>query len=160
MMIRLAIIIPLALPLLSTSFVIDSQATARPGTMLFDGDGTGGWGIGSSRELTPEEFARSDRQYFDGYQMSEQGDFRQQIAEDKKAMRKAELEELLGYVFEKQNILLLIKQSFPFSLSWLLLNNTRVAQIAGISVKNPSDRLNKFEPEISDDDDDDLDLSV
>ena len=101
MMIRFAIIVPLALPLLSTSFVIDSQATARPGTMLFDGDGTGGWGIGSSRELTPEEFARSDRQYFDGYQMSEQGDFRQQIAEDKKAMRKAELEELLGYVFEK-----------------------------------------------------------
>ena len=101
MMIRFAIIIPLALPLLSTSFVVDSQATARPGTMLFDGDGTGGWGIGSSRELTPEEFARSDRQYFDGYQMSEQGDFRQQIAEDKKAMRKAELEELLGYVFEK-----------------------------------------------------------
>ena len=58
------------------------------------------------------------------------------------------------------DVLLLIKQSFPFSLSWLLLNNPRVAQIAGISVKNPSDRLNKFEPEISDDDDDDLDLSV
>ena len=119
MMIRFAIIVPLALPLLSTSFVIDTQATARPGTMLFDGDGTGGWGIGSSRELTPEEFARSDRQYFDGYQMSEQGDFRQQIAEDKKAMRKAELEELLGYVFEKQNMWLLIKQSFPFSSSHL-----------------------------------------
>ena len=36
-----------------------------------------------------------------------------------------------------------------------------VAKIAGIDVKDPSTRLNKFEPDmLFDDDDDDLDVSV
>ena len=86
---------------------------------------------GSSRELTPEEFARTDRAYFDGYKMSEQGDFRRQIADDKEALKKQELEELLG-----------------------------VAAIAGIEVKNPNDRLNKFEDGAFGDDDEELDLSI
>lgn len=86
---------------------------------------------GSSRELKPEEFARSDRAHFDGYKMSEQGDFRRQLADDQKALRKQELEELMG-----------------------------VAAIAGISVKNPKDRLNKFEDAAFPDDDEELDLSI
>ncbi|CAJ1946292.1 unnamed protein product [Cylindrotheca closterium] len=118
------------LPTLSLSFM--TQSAPRVETALFDGDGTGGWGIGSSRELTPEEFARSDRAYFDGYKMSEQGDFRRQIADDKESLKQQELEELLG-----------------------------VAAIAGIKVKNPSERLNKFEDAgFAADDDEDLDLSI
>ena len=81
--------------------------------------------------MTPEEFARTDRAYFDGYKMSEQGDFRRQIADDKEALKKQELEELLG-----------------------------VAAIAGIEVKNPDDRLNKFEDGAFGDDDEELDLSI
>jgi len=100
-------------------------------TRLYDGNGTGGWGIGGSREMVEEEFVRGDRRYFDGYKMSEQGDFRRQIQQDKEALKKSELEELLG-----------------------------VAKIAGINVKNPKDRLNKFEKDIFPVDDDDLDLTV
>ena len=102
----------------------------RTATALFDGNGTGGWGIGGSREMVEEEFVRGDRRYFDGYKMSEQGDFRRQIQQDKDALKKSELDELLG-----------------------------VAKIAGIKVKNPKERLNKFEKDAFADDDD-LDLSV
>lgn len=114
-----------------SAFVISSNTAAtRPSTQLYDGDGTGGWGIGGSRELTPEEFTKGDRRYFDGYQMREQGDFRAQIAQEQTDLLKSEMDELLG-----------------------------VARIAGISIKDPSERLNKFSlPD--DDDDDDLDLSV
>lgn len=80
--------------------------------------------------MVPEEFVRGDRRYFDGYKMSEQGDFRRQIEQDKDALKKSELEELLG-----------------------------VARIAGIKMKDPKDRLNKFDPALLDEEDD-LDLSV
>jgi hypothetical protein len=63
--------------------------------------------------------------------MSEQGDFMNQIKKDKEDLKRSELEELLG-----------------------------VAKIAGVKIKDPSKRLNKFEPGVLDDDDDDLDLSV
>ena len=102
----------------------------RTATQLYDGNGTGGWGIGGSREMVPEEFVRGDRRYFDGYKMSDQGDFRRQIEQDKDDQKKSELAELLG-----------------------------VAKIAGIKVKDPKDRLNKFEPDLMDEDDN-LDLSV
>jgi hypothetical protein len=99
---------------------------------LFDGDGTGGWGIGGSRQMTPEEFVKGDRRYFDGYKMSQQSDFISKIKEEKDALKRSELDELLG-----------------------------VAKIAGINVKNPKDRLNKFEDSaLLDDDEDDIDLSV
>lgn len=101
------------------------------GTALFDGDGTGGWGIGGSRQLTPEEFARGDRRYFDGYKMSEQGDFMQQIKRDNEDLKRSEMDELLG-----------------------------VARFAGLQVKDPFQRLNKFEDGLVDDDADELDLSV
>ena len=80
--------------------------------------------------MVPEEFARGDRRYFDGYQMREQGDFRRQIQQDKESLKKSELDELLG-----------------------------VAKIAGIKVKNPKERLYKFDQGVFDDDDS-LDLSV
>lgn len=109
-----------------------SSSPSSSTTALFDGDGTGGWGIGGSRELTPEEFARSDRGYFDGYKMSDQGDFVKTINAEKEAFKKNDLEELLG-----------------------------VARIAGLNVKNPKERLNKFEDGIlEDEEEDDLDLSV
>ena len=103
-------------------------------TQLFQGDGTGGWGIGSSRELTPEEFATrgGSRKAFDGYQMQQRADFLRQINDDKEAIKKAQLEELLG-----------------------------VAKIAGINVKDPKERLNKFEEDVfPQEEDDDLDVSV
>ena len=125
----------LALPGFASAFVSPNQQHQRcadaSNTRLYDGDGTGGWGIGGSRELTPEEFARSDRAYFDGYKMSTQGDFLRSIQDDADSMKKSELDELLG-----------------------------VAKIAGINMKDPSSRLNKFDDEFLIDDDDDLDLSV
>lgn len=117
-----------ALPALALAFT-PTSLSGRVETQLYDGDGTGGWGIGTSRSVTPEEYARSDRAHFDGYQMREQGDFRRQIAEDKEAIKKSELEELLG-----------------------------VANIAGLRVKDPSERLAYFEEGVVEDDD--LDLSV
>ncbi|MGK3734223.1 MAG: hypothetical protein ACI8RD_004163 [Bacillariaceae sp.] len=108
-----------------------STSSSRPSTAIFDGDGTGGWGIGGQRTITPEEFAKGDRRYFESYKMSEQSDFMIQIDQDKEDMEKSQLEELLG-----------------------------VAKIAGLSVKDPKGRLNKFDLDILQDDDDDLDLTV
>lgn len=103
----------------------------RPSTTaIFDGNGTGGWGIGGQREITPEEYARGDRRYFDGYKMNEQGDFMMQIEEEKEALENDAMSELLS-----------------------------VAKFAGLNVKDPSSRLNKFDAGLMDDDDD-LDLSV
>mmetsp|Transcript_24347 Transcript_24347/g.57324 ORF Transcript_24347/g.57324 Transcript_24347/m.57324 type:complete len:140 (+) Transcript_24347:185-604(+) len=99
-------------------------------TAIFDGNGTGGWGIGGQREITPEEFARGDRRYFDGYKMNEQGDFMMQLQEEKEALETDAMSELLN-----------------------------VAKFAGLNMKDPSKRLNKFDAGLFDDDDD-LDLSV
>jgi hypothetical protein len=103
--------------------------------LCFSADIILGWGIGSQRELTPAEFAKKgDRSYFEGYQTKQQGDFFHQIQQEKDDLKKSQLEELLG-----------------------------VAKMAGITVKDPSQRLNKFEMDVMaevDDDDDDLDLSV
>ena len=81
--------------------------------------------------MTPEEFARGDRSYFEGYQPQQQGDFMNQIRQDQESLERSQMEELLG-----------------------------VARAAGINVKDPSKRLNKFEPDVFDTDDDDLDVSV
>eukprot|EP00522_Entomoneis_paludosa_P018218 CAMPEP_0172449734 /NCGR_PEP_ID=MMETSP1065-20121228/8359_1 /TAXON_ID=265537 /ORGANISM="Amphiprora paludosa, Strain CCMP125" /LENGTH=108 /DNA_ID=CAMNT_0013201461 /DNA_START=107 /DNA_END=433 /DNA_ORIENTATION=+ len=99
--------------------------------VVLHGEGTGGWGIGNSRDISPEEFAKGERSAFEGYQLSERGDFMRQVEKDARSMKEDELAELLG-----------------------------VAGIAGISVKDPNTRLNKFGQEILQDDDDDLDLSV
>lgn len=116
----------------SSAFCTSSrnQNTKASTTAIFDGNGTGGWGIGGQREITPEEYARGDRRYFDGYKMSEQGDFMMQIDEEKKALENDVMNELMG-----------------------------VAKFAGLNVKDPSSRLNKFDAGFMDDDDD-LDLSV
>lgn len=91
---------------------------------------TGGWGIGPQRELTPGEFAkRSDRRAFEGYTLRDRGEFMRQVAQDKQDLQMGELNELLG-----------------------------VARIAGIKVKDPAERMNKFE--VENNDDDELDLSV
>merc|ERR1712194_382200 len=88
---------------------------SRPSTTaIFDGNGTGGWGIGGQREITPEEYARGERRYFDGYKMNEQGDFMMQIEEEKEALETDAMSELMG-----------------------------VAKFAGLNVKDPSSRLNK-----------------
>lgn len=98
---------------------------------------TGGWGIGPQRELTPEEFATGgqlqNKKYFEGYQIRNRGEFMRQVALDKEEMIRGELDELLG-----------------------------VAASAGLKVKNPKERLNKFDPSIINDDDDAevLDVSV
>ncbi len=99
---------------------------------------TGGWGIGPQRELTPEEFATGgqlqNKKYFEGYQIRNRGEFMRQVAMDKDDMIRGELDELLG-----------------------------VAAAAGLKVKNPQERLNKFDPSLINDDDDKeeaLDVSV
>jgi len=62
--------------------------------------------------------------------MRDRGEFMRQVKQDSQELKKSELDELLG-----------------------------VAKIAGVKVKDPSERLNKFEGELIDEDDD-LDLSV
>lgn len=106
--------------------------TRSDSLILVRGDGTGGWGIGNSREISPEEYAKGDRRAFEGYQLSDRSDFMKQVEKDTRSMKEDELAELLG-----------------------------VANIAGINVKDPSTRLNKFGKEIlKDDENDDLDLSI
>jgi hypothetical protein len=81
--------------------------------------------------MVPEEFARGDRRAFEGYKLRDRGEFMRQVRQDKENMQKSEVEELMN-----------------------------VAKIAGITVKDPSQRLNKFEADLFDDDEDDLDLSI
>ena len=95
---------------------------------------SGGWGVGNARDMVPEEFASKrggDRKAFEGYRMTDTGEFMRKVKQEKDDLRKQELDELLG-----------------------------VAKVAGINVKNPDERLNKFEPELMGDDDDDVDLSI
>jgi hypothetical protein len=94
-------------------------------------EATGGWGIGQSREISPEEYAKGDRRAFQGYEMTDRGDFMRNVKEEQDMMKKSEMDELLG-----------------------------VAKFAGIKAKNPKDRLNKFEPDVFGGEDDDIDLSV
>jgi hypothetical protein len=107
------------------------QSTKRSAMVLFN---TGGWGIGPQRELTPEEFATGgaqNKKYFEGYQIRNRGEFMRQVASDKEQLKRGEIDELLG-----------------------------VAAAAGIKIKDPKERLNKFDPSIIEDDEEDLDLSV
>jgi hypothetical protein len=106
-----------------------TASSSRPSTQLYQGDGTGGWGIGASRKLTPEEFAKGERSYFEGYKTLGRGDFIRQIEESKDAQKQAELDELLG-----------------------------VASIAGIKVKDPKERLDQFDMEDDEDDELDLSI--
>jgi hypothetical protein len=106
------------------------QQRYRPSTVLEGA--TGGWGIGQSRDMKPEEFAkRGDRKAFEGYKLTDRGEFMRQVKDAKENMRNEEIDELLG-----------------------------VAKMAGIQMK--SQRLNKFEPDLllEEDNVDDLDLSV
>lgn len=83
--------------------------------------------------MVPEEFARGgDRRAFEGYELQDRGEFMRKVKEEKDMMRKSEMDELMA-----------------------------VAKIAGIEVKDPKSRLNKFgDDDLLDDDDDDLDVSV
>jgi hypothetical protein len=111
----------------SKGFVVHPAA---PPSLTCLKEATGGWGIGQSREISPEEFAKGDRRAFQGYEMTDRGDFLRNVKQEKEQMMKSELQELLN-----------------------------VSKFAGINVKNPKERLNKFEPEVLGDDED-IDLSV
>lgn len=119
-----------------SSMIIQTRATSScPSDNVWKLYNTGGWGVGPQREMVPEEFARrsDNKRIFDGYELRDRGEFMRQVRADKESMAKDELDELLG-----------------------------VASIAGINVKNPKDRLNKFESDliIDNDDDDELDLTI
>lgn len=117
----------------SAAFYVPSLSVPQTTTTLH-GEGTGGWGLGNSREMVPEEFANrrsGERKAFEGYNLADRGQFMRKVRKDAEDMRSSELDELLG-----------------------------VAKIAGINVKDPSERLNKFDEELLDDGDEDLDLSV
>jgi hypothetical protein len=107
-------------------FQNDEDAVVSTTTRLY----TGGWGIGPSRDLMPEEFGRGERRAFEGYQLQGRGDFMRQIQADKDQIAKSELEELLG-----------------------------VARTAGIRVQDPAERISNFRLE-DDDEVEDLDVSV
>ena len=81
--------------------------------------------------MVPEEFAKgTERRAFEGYELTDRGAFMRKVQQDAADMKSNDLNELLG-----------------------------VAKIAGINVKDPSQRLNKFDVDLMDDDED-LDLSV
>jgi hypothetical protein len=117
------------------------QLSSSPRTPLptkeivcLQGEGTGGWGIGNSREMVPEEFrGRTERSAFEGYKIEERGEFNRKLRSDVAAMRNEEVNELLN-----------------------------IAKMAGIKVKDPSERLNKFVKDdlVAEEDDEDLDLSI
>jgi hypothetical protein len=105
------------------------SVTGSSATKLFDA--TGGWGIGASREISPNEYAKgSDRRPTKGYEITERGEFMRKVKQDREEMKKGELDELLG-----------------------------VARMAGIDVKDPTTKLNKLEEEFLDEEED-LDLRV
>ena len=116
----------------SSAFQVATHpAGGRTTTVVLYGEGTGGWGLGNSREMVPEEFSKGgDRRAFEGYELTDRGQFMRNVKKDAESMRSNELNELLG-----------------------------VAKIAGLKVKDPSERLNKFEADLLDDEED-LDLSV
>jgi hypothetical protein len=120
--------------LLATAYFCGSEGfvvqQAAPSSLILLHEATGGWGIGQSREISPEEFAKGDRRAFTGYEMTDRGDFLRNVKQEKDQMMKSELEELLN-----------------------------VSKFAGIKVKDPKERLDKFEPEVLEDDED-IDLSV
>jgi hypothetical protein len=113
---------------LSTSFVVQPSSSHCPTQM---NGATGGWGIGQSREISDAEFARGERRAFDGFQITEQGEFMRQVNRERKEMVKEEKNELL-----------------------------EVARMAGIKVKDPATRLNKYSSDVFAEDDEDLDLRV
>ena len=136
-LLSLATVLSLSLAFSSVSFYAPAAAaSARPTTTtsLF-AEGTGGWGLSNSRDMVPEEFANKrsgERKAFEGYKLSDRGEFMRQVSKAKDNLKSDELSELLG-----------------------------VARLAGISVKNPSERLNKFEADVmGEGEDEDLDLSV
>jgi len=59
-------------------------------------EATGGWGIGQSRDITPEEYGRGDRRAFEGYELTERGDFMKNVKDEAAQMKRSELDELLG----------------------------------------------------------------
>mmetsp|Transcript_8670 Transcript_8670/g.23433 ORF Transcript_8670/g.23433 Transcript_8670/m.23433 type:complete len:128 (-) Transcript_8670:977-1360(-) len=99
------------------------QQNGRPSTAVFQGDGTGGWGIGSSRELTPEEYGKGERSYFEGFKPMAKGDFMDQLRDDTTSMEDNELEELLG-----------------------------VARVAGIKLRKKVKKQQRTEFDLADDD--------
>jgi hypothetical protein len=117
---------------LQSSRTFDSKTTLQPATVLH-AEGPGGWGLGNSRDMIPEEFAKrsGERKVFEAYKLSDRGEFMRQVSAAKDAIKDDELKELLG-----------------------------VAAMAGIKVKNPNERLNKFEDDEVYGEDEYLDLSI
>jgi hypothetical protein len=121
-----------SLSCLSLSYGFVVQTSVPVSTELHGA--TGGWGIGQSREISDAEFARGERRAFDGFEITEQGEFMRQVNRQRKDMAKEEKNELL-----------------------------EVARMAGIDVKDPATRLNKFGKDAfveEEDDDAELDLRV
>jgi hypothetical protein len=116
----------------STSNAFVVCPTTSSGTTSLMADGTGGWGP-NARKITKEEYVRGERNAFEGYNLRERGEFMRQVKQDGEDLKNSEMAELLG-----------------------------VASIAGINVKDPGSRLNKFDLDIDGfaPDDDDLDVSV
>jgi hypothetical protein len=103
-----------------------SSSVARNNRLLHEWRlyNTGGWGIGPQRELTPEEFAKrgsgSVRRPTTGYELRDRGEFMRQVSRDKDSLQSDALEELL-----------------------------EVAAAAGLKVKDPKERLNNDELDLS-----------
>jgi hypothetical protein len=119
----------------SDAFSVCPTTSTTSSSTRLSADGTGGWGP-NARKIVKEEYATGDRNAFEGYTLQERGVFMRQVKQDGEDLKNSEMAELLG-----------------------------VANIAGINVKDPKSRLNKFDLDIDgnngfDADDDDLDVSV
>jgi hypothetical protein len=134
MMTRLFLVTMALVACTSDAFVVcPTTSTTTSTSTSLWADGTGGWGP-NARKITKEEYVRGERNAFEGYNLRERGEFMRQVKQDGEDLKNSEMAELLG-----------------------------VASIAGINVKDPGSRLNKFDLDIDGGfapDDDDLDVSV
>jgi len=74
-----------------------SPITTTPTTLF--ADGTGGWGIGNSREMVPEEFATggaSGGSAFEAYELQDEGKFMRNVQQDSQQLQNDEWFEIMS----------------------------------------------------------------
>eukprot|EP00560_Eucampia_antarctica_P008590 CAMPEP_0197826798 /NCGR_PEP_ID=MMETSP1437-20131217/3697_1 /TAXON_ID=49252 ORGANISM="Eucampia antarctica, Strain CCMP1452" /NCGR_SAMPLE_ID=MMETSP1437 /ASSEMBLY_ACC=CAM_ASM_001096 /LENGTH=106 /DNA_ID=CAMNT_0043427383 /DNA_START=167 /DNA_END=487 /DNA_ORIENTATION=+ len=94
----------------------------------------GGWGIGPSKDISEEEFAKTgtSAKPYEGYGLEDQSTFTRRVRSERQDMKKRKALEML-----------------------------EIAKMAGIGEKKETEsRLDRFEKDVFEDEDDDIDVRV